>query len=262
MRNLKVTIVQTILHWENPEENLKMFSELLKNVRKNSTDLIVLPEMFSTGFSMNAKNLAEDMKGASMQWMKKVASEKNAAVCGSLIIKERGKYFNRLIWMNPDGSFKKYDKRHLFRIGGENHTYTAGAEKVIIEFRDWKVLPLICYDLRFPVWSRNNESKKYDVLIYVANWPMRRYFAWKQLLIARAIENQSYVIGANRIGADGDLVEQAGGSAVISPMGEKISKTKPKQKSVEMVTLSAKKLMEIRKALPFLMDADKIEIET
>ncbi len=217
--------------------------------------------MFSTGFSMNAKNLAEEMNGASMQWMKKNAAEKNAAVCGSLIIKEKANYFNRLIWMNPDGSFKKYDKRHLFRIGGENDTYTSGAAKTIIEFRGWKICPLICYDLRFPVWSRNNERKKYDVLVYVANWPMRRAFAWKHLLIARAIENQSYVIGANRIGTDGDGVEQAGDSAIISPMGEKISKTKSRQKAVETVTLSAKKLMEIRKVLPFLMDADKIKIE-
>lgn len=259
---MKVTIIQTKLYWENIPKNLEHFSDKLKTIRKNSTDLILLPEMFSTGFTMNAKNLAEKMNGSAMRWMRDVASAKNAVVCGSLIISEEGNYFNRFIWMNPDGTFQKYDKRHLFRMAKENEVYTAGTEKIIIEYKDWRICPLVCYDLRFPAWSRNEAmDKKYDVLIYVANWPARRKLAWKQLLVARAIENQSYVIGVNRVGKDGNAFAYSGDSAVINPMGEKISKTKAGKESVETISLSWKKLADVRKSLPFLLDADTIEIK-
>ncbi|HKR05680.1 MAG TPA: amidohydrolase [Bacteroidia bacterium] len=263
MKDLKVTIVQTKLFWENIPKNLEHFSEKLKAIRKNSTDLILLPEMFSTGFTMNAKNLAEKMNGSAMKWMQDAASAKNAVVCGSLIITEDQNYFNRLIWMSPDGTYKKYDKRHLFRMATENDIYKPGTEKIIVEIKDWRICPLVCYDLRFPVWSRNDAlNKKYDLLIYVANWPEKRVYAWKQLLIARAIENQSYVIGLNRIGKDGNGFNHTGDSAAINFLGEKISKTKSSKESVETISLSWKKLKEYRESFPALLDGDEFEIKT
>jgi len=263
MKDLKVTIVQTKLFWENISKNLEHFSEKIKSIKRNSTDLILLPEMFSTGFTMNAKNLAEKMDGSAMRWMRDVANSKNAVVCGSLIIEEDRNYFNRLIWMQPNGNFKQYDKRHLFRMATENDIYKAGDEKIITEINDWSICPLVCYDLRFPVWSRNNVlNKKYDVLIYVANWPEKRVYAWKQLLIARAIENQSYVVGLNRIGKDGNGFNHTGDSVAINFLGEKISKTKPSKESVETISLSWKKLKEYRESFPALLDADEFEIKT
>jgi omega-amidase len=261
--NLKVTIIQTKLFWESVSQNLEHFSEKLKTIRKNSTDLILLPEMFSTGFTMNAKNLGEKMNGSAVKWMQDVASSKNAVVCGSLIITEGGNYFNRLIWMNPNGTFKKYDKRHLFRMATENDIYKAGTEKIIVEIKDWRICPLVCYDLRFPAWSRNEAwNKKYDVLIYIANWPERRAYAWRQLLIARAIENQSYVIGLNRIGKDGNGFNHTGDSAVINFLGERMSTTKPSKESVETISLSREKLAAYRESFPALLDADEFEIKT
>jgi predicted amidohydrolase len=269
MADLKITFVQSRLHWENIPANLAMFSSFLKKIKRGSTDLIMLPEMFSTGFTMNASRVAEDMNGSAVQWMKRTASEKKCVVCGSLIIAEGAKYFNRLIWMRDDGSYEYYDKRHLFRLAGEEKIYTPGKEKIIVEVKGWKILPLICYDLRFPAWSRNGfftpnselRTPDFDLLIYVANWPARRDYAWRQLLIARAIENQSYVVGLNRTGKDGNGILHRGYSIVIEPMGEKISKTKPNVTSVETVKLPAKKLREVRKNLPFLIDADTFNIK-
>src|SRR5574337_503960 len=219
MENLNITLIQSNLHWENIDKNLQQFSEKMATV-KEPTDLIVLPEMFSTGFSMNSKNLSEGMNGKTLLWMRKHCKEKGCAITGSVIISENGNYFNRLIWMWADGSYEIYNKRHLFQMANEDNYYTPGKYRKVVELKGWKICPLICYDLRFPVWSRNTWKKtskfikdggreiiaEYDVLIYVANWPERRAHPWKSLLVARAIENQSYVIGVNRVGSDGNGV--------------------------------------------------------
>jgi predicted amidohydrolase len=255
--DLRVTIVQTFLHWENIAENLKHFDALLENV--SETDLIVLPEMFTTGFSMNTKDFAEDMNGSAVQWMQQKASSKNAVLTGSVMIRENGKTFNRLLWVSPDGNVQHYDKRHLFRMGNEHEHYTAGGGKIFPELKGWKICPLICYDLRFPVWARN-QSPHYDVLLYVANWPEARRHPWKTLLTARAIENQSYVIGVNRIGTDAREIAHAGDSCVCDPTGHWISNTVPYKESVETVLLSRKELDQFREKFPVLLDGDAFTI--
>lgn len=258
MENLKVTIVQTTLHWEDIDANLDMFSKTLAVINPASTDIIVLPEMFSTGFTMKANNFAEDMNGKAVQWMHQTAAEKKCVVTGSLIIKENSHYYNRLVWMRPDGTYETYDKRHLFRMGEENNTYTAGNKRIIVEVKGWKICPLVCYDLRFPVWSRNTNS--YDCLIYVANWPDVRSYPWRHLLIARAIENQVYAVGVNRIGKDGNNMDHAGYSAVIDPRGHIISRTKPNEPTIETAILSWKELEDLRKIFPVGMDADSFSL--
>jgi len=264
MQDLTITLVQANLIWENAEKNLAHFSQRLAPV--NKTDLIILPEMFSTGFSMNSKQLAETMTGKSVSWMKKMAAEKNAVITGSLIIEDHGHYFNRLIWMEPDGNLMHYDKRHLFSLAGEEKFYSPGSRKIFPELQGWKILPLICYDLRFPVWSRQSPPytemgrHPYDLLIYVANWPERRIYAWQHLLIARAIENQTYVVGVNRVGADGNDIEHMGHSAVIDPMGAKLTEI-VNTESVETITLSTGELITIREKLQFLGDRDEFELK-
>lgn len=265
MTDLHLTFIQTSLHWENKEKNLSMFDEKLSAL-KDGTDLIVLPEMFTTGFTMNAKPVAEKMDGAAVEWMARKAAEKNCVITGSLIIEEKGQYYNRLIWMRPDGTHEHYDKRHLFRMANEHEHFAAGKDRITLLLKGWKVCPLICYDLRFPVWSRNSyfggpHNYAYDLLIYVANWPERRSHPWKTLLQARAIENLSYVAGVNRVGKDGKDIEYSGDSAVINPRGEIISKTKAHEENTETVTLSFKELEEFRKAFPAGMDADHFEIK-
>lgn len=259
IKDLKVTIVQTSLAWEDIDANLSNFSKRLENIEPASTDLIVLPEMFNTGFTMNASDVNESMNSKTMEWMAKLSSQKKCVITGSIVIKEEDKYYNRLIWMRPDGTSEHYDKRHTFRMAEENKTYASGNKKLIVELAGWKICPLVCYDLRFPVWSRNTGD--YDCLIYVANWPDRRSYAWRQLLIARAIENQAYVVGVNRIGKDGKDIEYSGYSVVLSPKGEPISGTKPSVESVETVTLSYKELENYRKEFPVSLDADKFRIE-
>ena len=263
MRDLKITLIQSTLHWENVDANLKMFSDKIADIQEQ-TDLIVLPEMFSTGFTMNQKAMAETMKGKTMEWMRGMAKEKNCVITGSLIIEEKKKYYNRLIWMLPSGNYKTYDKRHLFRYAGEEKYYSAGKKKLIVELHGWKICPLVCYDLRFPLWSRNSFNKKgegqYDLLLYVANWPERRNHPWKTLLMARAMENQAYVAGLNRVGNDGNNIYHSGDSAVINFKGEIISNIKAKEESVETVTLSKKDLTEWRKSFPAWMDADKFRV--
>jgi len=261
MKDLRITLIQTKLHWQDAVKNISMFDALVKKIKKGSTDVILLPEMFSTGFTMQAASNAEEMNGPSMQFMIITAAEKNAAVCGSLIIREKKKYFNRLIWMQPDGSYSHYDKRHLFSMAKEQLTYTQGTKKLIVSWRGWKICPLVCYDLRFPVWSRRTRKNDYDLLIYVANWPERRRLAWSQLLPARAIENQCFVAGLNRIGADGNNISHTGDSAVIDPMGNKISRTKGSQSSIETVSLQAKVLTDWRDHLKTWMDADDFVIK-
>lgn len=254
---LKVTLIQTDIVWEDIEENLLRYGQKIDGISE-TTDLILLPEMFNTGFSMNAVKLAEAESGKTINWMRQKASQKNAVVCGSLIVKENNNYFNRLIWMRPDGSYQKYDKRHLFNLAKEGDVFTAGKEKLLVELKGWKICPQICYDLRFPVWNRNDNG--YDVLVNIANWPDKRNFAWKTLLRARAIENQAYVIGLNRVGTDGNGYYYSGDSAVIDPMGETLFE-KSDEEAIQTVTLSKEYLQEVRTNLPFLEDKDSFTIE-
>ncbi|MGI8893100.1 MAG: amidohydrolase, partial [Bacteroidia bacterium] len=234
--------------------------ESLKDISPGATNLIVLPEMFNTGFSMNATLLAEQMGQKSMLFLAEIAAEKNCDVTGSLIIDEGGKYFNRLIWMRPDGTYEYYNKRHLFRMGNEDKVYSAGTEKIIMDLNGWRILPLICYDLRFPVWSRNRND--YDILIYVANWPERRSYAWKQLLIARAIENLCYVVGVNRVGEDGNGISHSGNSMLLDFKGESIAGAKEAIPTVITKALKYDDLLQFKTAFPVYMDADNFTLET
>jgi omega-amidase len=264
MRDLKITLVQSIQHWESIEKNISMFDSKLDSIT-GPTDLIVLPEMFSTGFTMNAEGMAEEMSGKSMQWLKKKAHEKGCVIMGSLVMHDNGKFYNRLVWMRPDGTYEAYDKRHLFRMANEHQHYTAGAKRIIVDLKGWKICPLVCYDLRFPAWSRNkftgaDHAPSFDCLIYIANWPERRNHHWKSLLPARAIENQCYVIGVNRVGKDGKDIDYSGDSVALTPKGEVISSIEPHEEKTETVTLSWSELEEYRKAFPVGMDADSFEI--
>ena len=258
MDNLKISIVQSPLHWENIDKNLELFSQKLSGLNK-PTDIIVLPEMFTTGFTMNAQVFAESMEGKGVAWMQQKAKEKNCCITGSLIIKENNNSYNRLVWAYPDGSLEFYDKRHLFRMANEQHYYSPGNKKIIVEYKGWKICPLVCYDLRFPVWSRNVKNE-YDLLIYIANWPERRNHAWKSLLIARALENLSYVAGVNRIENDGNDVCYSGDSVVINYKGETLSAIKSNEESIETISISHKELIEFRNSFPAFMDADTFTI--
>jgi omega-amidase len=276
MSDLKITIMQSDLRWENKEENLRAFSEKISAIT-SETDLIILPEMFTTGFSMQPEKLAEPMTGNTVRWMLQKAQEKNCVITGSFMCAENGEYFNRLVWMKPDGTYSYYDKRHLFSMGDENNHYSSGKKRIIEEIKGWKICPLICYDLRFPVWSRNKaqsskfessrfkssfENNEYDLLIYVANWPERRSHPWKTLLLARAIENQCYVVGVNRIGTDGNDIYHSGDSAAINARGEIISKIKPEEESTTTLTLKYSDLKNFRKTFPVLKDADDFELRS
>lgn len=259
MTDLSITTIQTHLFWEDVDANLAHFDEKISAITFQ-TDIIVLPEMFTTGFTVKPEQLAEPHGGKGFQWMLQKAQEKKCVVVGSISVKENALFYNRLYWVNPDGSYKQYNKRHLFRMGNEHEHYTAGDQKIIIDYKGWKICPLVCYDLRFPVWSRNTKNNAYDVLIYVANWPEARSFPWKQLLIARAIENQCYVVGANRIGVDGNDVKHSGDSCVLNPKGESISKTPANIDFTETVTVSSTYIKEFRIAFPVLMDGDDFTI--
>jgi len=258
MQDLKISIVQTPLHWENSAANLAMLEEKIWR-HSDLGDLIILPEMFSTGFSMNASSLAEPMNLTSFKWMKQMAAQTGAVVTGSLIIKEKAAYYNRLIWMQPDGSYNYYDKRHLFRMAGEHDVYSSGKEPLIVTLKGWRIMPLVCYDLRFPVWSRN-QGNIYDLLIYVANWPEVRSQAWKTLLPARAIENISYVAGVNRIGKDGKDIPYSGDSAVYNMKGDVLADL-GNQDVIKTLTLSASDLVTFRERFPAFLDGDRFRIE-
>ena len=264
MQDLKVTLIQSFLHWENAEGNLLHFENILQSLR-GSTDLIILPEMFTTGFSTNAEKLAEEMDGRTIQWMRHLANEINTVITGSLIIHEDGKFFNRLIWMRPDGTYEYYDKRHLFGLGDEHKHYSAGNKKIIVSLKEWNICPLICYDLRFPVWCRNrpqttDHRSQYDLLLFVANWPQKRSSAWKSLLQARAMENQTFVAGVNRIGNDGKGDYHSGDSALIDPLGEVVF-TQTDTAFAKTFILSKERLQFIRKKLPFFHDADDFQVK-
>ena len=261
MSTLTITGIQTALNWEDPAANRNMFEEKINSIT-NKTEVIVLPETFSTGFSMKPKELAETMDGETIAWMKRMASEKKSIITGSVIIEEHGNYFNRLIWMLPNGQYGTYDKRHLFAYAGENAEFTSGTKRLIASVKGWKINLLVCYDLRFPVWARQQtqeESPEYDLLIYVANWPERRNHAWKTLLQARAIENQCYVVGVNRLGNDGNNIYHSGDSMVVDPMGE-ILYTKAHEEDIFTVTLQRDKLEDVRTKLPFWKDGDNFMI--
>ena len=260
MNDLKITIIQSDLHWENKEKNLEMFSQKIASISE-VTHLIVLPEMFTTGFSMHPEVFAETMTGNTIAWMKAKAKEKNCVITGSFVCEDKGKHFNRLVWMNADGTYSTYDKRHLFRMGDEDKHYGHGEKKIIVDLKGWKICPLICYDLRFPVWARNTKENLYDILIYVANWPERRSHPWKSLLVARAIENQSYTIGGNRIGTDGNDIYHSGDSVALNFKGEVISKIESGKEAIETVTLNYKDLVEFRKMFPVMLDADDFSID-
>jgi len=257
-QDLVVAIIQSDLIWENVNKNIEAFDQKIHAINM-AIDLVVLPEMFSTGFTMRPQNNFEDMDGETVSWMKKIAIEKQCAITGSLIIKEAGNFYNRLLWVDAKGEIQYYDKKHLFTLAEEHLHYTKGASKIIVELKQWKIRPAICYDLRFPVWLRNeykeDEQYDYDLLIVVANWPQKRSNAWKCLLQARAIENQAYVIGVNRVGEDGQHHIYNGDSAVFDSLGETIY-LKSMIEDVAIVSLNKESLTAVRKHLPFLKDAD------
>ncbi|MEO6039855.1 MAG: amidohydrolase [Saprospiraceae bacterium] len=261
---MRVTLVQTALHWENPAANRDTLSQKLARLA-GQTDLVILPEMFSTGFSMNAAALAEPMEGPTVDWLRTTAHTLGAAVTGSFICTADGHFFNRLIWMYPDGRYEVYDKRHLFGLAGENLIYSAGKKRLIVEWLGWRICPLICYDLRFPAWSRNQivgqKAKKnsaYDLLIFVANWPERRSHHWRSLLTARAIENQSFTIGVNVIGQDGNGQEYLGDSTLLDFAGQSIFQIS-RQECVFTTKLLLDNLQHYQQQLPFLADSDYFE---
>lgn len=258
MQTLTVSLLQTNLHWEDKKANLSMLEEKIMGIREK-TEIVILPEMFSTGFSMQPEKLGETMDGESVQWMKKLAAARKVILTGSLIIEEEGHYYNRLIWMLPNGEYGQYDKRHRFAFAGEDQHYTAGSSRLIASVKGWKINLQVCYDLRFPVWARQQQSPEYDVLVYVANWPERRSHAWKTLLQARAIENQCYVIGVNRVGHDGNGIYHSGDSMLIDAMGE-TNYTKKDEEDVFTFTLQREELDTVREKLPFLKDADQFLI--
>lgn len=254
---LKVTMIQCPLFWEEPERNRAMFSEKLASISED-TDLVVLPEMFPTGFSMNAALLAEENDGMSLQWMQAEAQKHNTSITGSVIIKEASNFYNRMFFVFPDGSYQAYDKRHTFTYAKENETYTDGEERILVEYKGWRIRPLICYDLRFPVWARNDDN--YDVIIYIASWPKVRMLSWDTLLRARAIENMAYCIGVNRTGIDGNNHEYVGHSAIYDTVGEQISTLDFEKGFIETVVLTKEHIQEKRNRFHFLQDRDSFKI--
>ncbi len=264
MSSVTFTLIQTSLHWEDREANLQMLEQKINDLQQ-PTQVVVLPEMFSTGFSMKPEVLAETMEGTTVQWMKKVAAAKKVILTGSTIIEEGGNYYNRLIWMLPNGQYGFYDKRHRFAFAGEDQHYTAGSQRFVASVNGFKVALQVCYDLRFPVWARQQlgpeQEPEYDILINVANWPQRRSHAWKTLLQARAIENQSYVIGVNRVGNDGNDIYHSGDSMVVDPLGE-VLYHKADAEDVFTITLQKDHLQQVREKFPFWRDADRFEIFT
>ncbi|TPG38752.1 amidohydrolase [Flavobacterium pectinovorum] len=254
---MKIALIQSDLYWEDASKNKKNFETIINQI-DSDINLIVLPEMFSTGFTMNASEVAETMQGETVHWMQSMAKQKNCALTGSLIITENGNYYNRMLFIFPSGEMQHYDKRHLFSLAGENKFYTAGTQKVIVDYLGWKICLQICYDLRFPVFVRNVEN--YDLLLYVANWPKVRTNAWDSLLKARAIENLSYVVGVNRIGLDANNYEHIGHSQVVDFLGNYILQPQETE-NVFVVELDKNVMLETRKKLDFLSDKDVFSID-
>lgn len=273
---MRITLLQPALYWHNPVANRAMLEERIFGLAE-PTDLIVLPEMFTTGFTMDARAVAEPMNLTTFRWLKQMAAQTGAVVTGSYVVQEGGTYVNRLVWMQPDGQFDTYDKRHLFRMAGEDAVYTAGTRRVVKEWKGWRICPLICYDLRFPVWSRNVATGRatsgfsptthsspdlaYDLLLYVANWPAARRNPWNVLLQARAIENLSYVVGVNRVGTDGNGHPYSGDSAIIDFKGDVLFRHSDTE-IVHQQTLSLGELRAFREKFPANLDADLFRIES
>jgi predicted amidohydrolase len=264
MQDLRITLIQSDIYWEDTDANLAAFEEKIWQSGQN-TDVIVLPEMFTTGFTMSAPKLAEHMNMRTFKWMRQMADQTGALILGSYIVNVHDRYFNRLLWMEPGGNYKTYDKRHLFRMAGEHKTYSSGESLLVATWKGWRICPLICYDLRFPVWSRNTYDASarrlnYDLLLYVASWPTARIEAWSALLKARAIENLSYVVGVNRVGVDGNSIEYNGNSSIISPKGEVIFSSEGVE-AIKTLQLSANSLQAFRDKFPAYYDADEFSIE-
>ncbi|ANW94773.1 amidohydrolase [Wenyingzhuangia fucanilytica] len=253
--SLNITLVQTDIIWMNNLENLANLDKQLNDIK---TDLIVLPEMFSTGFCLEPSKVAETMDGLSVLWMLKTAKKLNCAICGSLSIQEKNKYYNRFFFVTPSGIEATYDKKHLFSYGNENEAYTPGKKTTTINYKGWKIKPFVCYDLRFPVWSRNTNN--YDLALYVANWPAKRSFPWNQLLTARAIENMSYVVAVNRIGIDGNDLKYQGDSKVIDPLGETLIDLKD-SKTIKQINIKINHLDKVREKFGFLRDRDEFKLK-
>lgn len=255
--NLNISIVQSDIKWEDIDQNLDYHYSLIEKLQ-DKTDIIVLPEMFTTGFSLHAEQLAETMDGKSVKWLIETSKKLNVVITASIIIKDSEKYYNRMIWAQPDGKLFYYDKRHLFRMGGEHKHYSFGNNKVIINYKGWNIRLLICYDLRFPVWSRNKQD--YDLAIYIANWPITRSEAWKTLLSARAMENQAYIIGVNRCGIDGMNLQYSGDSRVLGPDGKIISACDEFKQQVITTSISKEVLSTMKQSFPVHLDSDNFEI--
>lgn len=249
---MQVALVQTALEWENPSENRALLDKKLSAISPH-TDLVVLPEMFTTGFTMHPNSCAETMEGPTVEWMRRWAHQLQAALVGSVVIEENGLFYNRLLFVTPEGDISMYDKKHRFTLAGEDRVYEAGSHRVIIDYKGWKICPLICYDLRFPVFSRNTEE--YDISLYVANWPAPRIQAWDVLLRARAVENMCYTLGVNRVGIDGNGLEYPGHSQAVDCFGNYL--LLPQQmEEVFIVEMDKEKLVEARSRFPFLNDRD------
>jgi predicted amidohydrolase len=254
--HLRVTMIQTALAWQEPAANRAVFASHFRGLLGH-TDLIVLPEMFTTGFSMDAERLAETMDGPTVGWMREESAALGCAITGSLIIRDGDSHYNRMVWVAPDGSLQYYDKRHLFRLADEQRHYAAGSRRITVEYKGWRICPLVCYDLRFPVWSRNRGD--YDLLLYVANWPARRSLAWKTLLRARAIENVAYVVGVNRIGSDGNGANYAGDSVAVDFLGQPLAGDRGGD-FAETAVLDRDLLQSWRASFPVHLDADEFHL--
>lgn len=264
MQNLTISLLQGDTRWHDQAANRDYYSQLISKLI-NKTDLIILPETFTSGFTTDAAGNAETMEGESIHWLRQLAREANAVITGSMIIRDGDYCFNRLIWMRPNGAFEFYDKRHLFRMADEHKRYSAGGKRLIVELKGWRICPLVCYDLRFPVWIRNRYDQSvandldYDLLVFVANWPVARRYAWQTLLRARAIENLSYCVGVNRVGTDGNNLTYSGDSAVLDYMGQPLTEL-GSEEQVATLTLDLEKLSAYRKTFPAWRDADNFTV--
>ena len=260
MSDLRVTLIQSDLRWQDPPLNRQRLQKAVKQELSLSgqADLVVLPEMFSTGFCMDAAGQAEEMRGATVQWLRELAATTGAVISGSLIIAENGHYYNRLIWMPPDGELSFYDKRHLFRMASEEQHYSGGDRQLTVELKGWRIRPLICYDLRFPVWSRNRDD--YDLLLLVANWPAKRRDIWRFLLQARAAENLAWLVAVNRVGQDDNGIDYSGDSTVIDPQGRPVI-TLPNEEATTSITVSREQLDQWRQRFPAHLDGDDFRLE-
>ena len=257
-KELNIVAIQANLTWGNPEKNRLYFEQVINKLTSN-TNLVVLPEMFSTGFTMKPSSVSETMNGATVSWMINMAKTHDIGIIGSMVIQENNQYFNRAIFVHPSGHLEIYDKRHLFSLAGEDRQYTPGTNRIVIQFKGWRICPFICYDLRFPVWSRNTDN--YDVLLFMANWPIPRIDAWDTLLKARAIENMSYCIGVNRIGEDENGYQYNGHTSAYNFLGEKVASTAEGKEDVLHCKISKTKLDEFRQKLNFLKDQDSFKIQ-